>query len=60
MDFIVILIIFFVLFMFVISSVIRGAVDSSKATKKMDVLIDEVRLLRKEIQENKPIIDKRL
>lgn len=54
------IIILFVLFFLVLSLVIRGAIDNSNVVKKMDVLIDEIRTLRKEVKENKHIIDKRL
>jgi hypothetical protein len=40
--------------------IIRKAIDDSKTSQKLDVLIQEIRLLRKEIKENKHIIDKRL
>ncbi|WP_178382805.1 hypothetical protein [Paenibacillus sp. P46E] len=40
--------------------VIRKAVDGSRTSDKLDILIDEIRLLRKEIRENKHIIDKRM
>ncbi|AIQ17737.1 hypothetical protein NST99_13410 [Paenibacillus sp. FSL L8-0470] len=40
--------------------IIRKAIDDSKTSHKLDILIQEIRLLRKEIKENKHIIDKRL
>jgi hypothetical protein len=39
--------------------IIRSALDGSKSSKKLDTLIDEIRMLRREIRENKHIIDKR-
>ncbi|MNC57776.1 hypothetical protein D3C76_133220 [compost metagenome] len=44
----------------VLMIVIRKAVDGSRTSDKLDILIEEIRLLRKEIRENKHIIDKRL
>ncbi|MGM1047982.1 MAG: hypothetical protein ACQEXX_17810 [Bacillota bacterium] len=40
--------------------VIRYAIDSSKSSRKLDVLTDEIRKLRKEIRDNKHIIDKKV
>lgn len=40
--------------------IISKAIDHSRTSDKLDVLIHEIRLLRKEIKENKHIIDKRL
>jgi hypothetical protein len=48
-----------VLSLLVLSLIIRSAIDGSKTSRKMDILIDEVRMLRKEIKDNKHIIDKR-
>jgi len=54
-------IIIFVLFFLLLSVVIRGAIDNSKLTQKMDLLIAEIKELRKEVQEDKKhIIDKRV
>lgn len=39
--------------------VIRSAIDGSNTSKKIDILINEIRLLRNEIKNNKHIIDKR-
>jgi hypothetical protein len=55
---------FLVLFLWILSLlvfilIIRSAIDGSKISGKMDVFIDEVRMLRKEIKDNKHIIDKR-
>ncbi len=44
----------------VLMLVIRKAVDGSQTSDKLDVLIEEIRLLRKEIRESKHIIDKRM
>lgn len=41
-------------------TIIRKAIDSSKSSHKLDILIGEIRLLRKEIKDSKHIIDKRL
>ncbi|MNI88880.1 hypothetical protein D3C73_1462200 [compost metagenome] len=46
--------------MVVLMIVIRKAVDGSQTSDKLDILIEEIRMLRKEIRENKHIIDKRL
>lgn len=40
--------------------VIRHSIDSSQTSKKLDILIDEIRDLRKEIKNNKHIIDKKV
>lgn len=40
--------------------VIRAAIDGSDTAKKLDLLIDEVRMLRKEIKDNKHIINKKI
>ncbi|SMF80066.1 hypothetical protein SAMN05661091_1797 [Paenibacillus uliginis N3/975] len=40
--------------------VIRYAIDSSKSSRKLDVLTDEIRKLRKETRDNKHIIDKKV
>lgn len=40
--------------------VIRYSIDSSRSSKKLDILIDEIRDLRKEIKNNKHIIDKKV
>ncbi|AIQ22423.1 hypothetical protein NSQ90_05820 [Paenibacillus sp. FSL H7-0737] len=40
--------------------IIRSAIDGSNMSKKMDVLIDEIRMLRTEIKNNKHIIDKKI
>lgn len=58
---IIFVIILFVLFFLILSLVVRGAIDNSKMTQKMDLLIAEIRELRKEVQEDKKhIIDKRV
>lgn len=46
--------------MVVLMIVIRKAVDGSQTSDKLDILIEEIRMLRKEIRESKHIIDKRL
>ena len=52
----------FSLIMFIV--VIRTAIDGSRMSKSMDVLIDEVRMLRKELKaqknDDKHIINKRV
>ncbi len=40
--------------------IIRSAIDGSNMSKKMDILIDEIRMLRTEIKNNKHIIDKKV
>ncbi|RJX41011.1 hypothetical protein D3P09_03070 [Paenibacillus pinisoli] len=58
---IIFVIILFVLFFLILSLVVRGAIDNSKMSQKMDLLISEIRELRKEGQEDKKhIIDKRV
>lgn len=54
--------------LFIIAAVIRYAIDSSKTSKKYDVLIKEIRFLRTEIknqnnvqqEKNKNIIDEKV
>lgn len=60
MDPILLGIIILVISMLLLSVVIRGAIDSSKLTKQMETLNSEIQMLRKEISENKHIIDKRV
>ncbi len=60
MDPILFGIIFLVISMLLLSFVIRGAIDSSKLTKQMETLNSEIQMLRKEISENKHIVDKRV
>ena len=59
MDPILLAIIFLVISMLLLSVVIRGAIDSSKLTKQMETLNSEIQMLRKEISDNKHIVDKR-
>jgi hypothetical protein len=60
----ILLIIFGIILLVFIFSVfiliIRSAIDGSNTSKKMDVLIDEIRMLRIEIKSNKHIIDKKV
>ncbi|WP_440961563.1 hypothetical protein ACN6KS_05860 [Paenibacillus nitricinens] len=60
----ILLIIFGIILLVFIFSVfiliIRSAMDGSNTAKKMDVLIDEIRMLRIEIKSNKHIIDKKV
>ncbi|MGM0879438.1 MAG: hypothetical protein ACQEXQ_00150 [Bacillota bacterium] len=56
----IVIIIIFVVFILLLPVVIRGAIDSSKLPKQLDTLTDEIRMLRKEIEENKHIIDKKV
>ncbi|WEK56036.1 MAG: hypothetical protein P0Y55_08300 [Candidatus Cohnella colombiensis] len=52
--------ILFIIFMFsVFILVIRNAIDGSNTSKKLDVLVAEIRELRNDIKNNKHIIDKR-
>ncbi|MEV5024887.1 hypothetical protein [Paenibacillus sp. LPE1-1-1.1] len=60
MDLILFSIIVLVVFMLLLSVVIRGAINSSKLTEQLESLNQEIKLLRKEIQENKHIVDKRI
>jgi hypothetical protein len=53
-----ILLLVFIFSVFIL--IIRSAIDGSNTSKKMDVLIDEIRMLRKEIKNNKHIIDKKV
>lgn len=61
MEGFIFVIIFIVLFFLILSLVVRGAIDNSKMSQNMDLLIAEIRELRKEVQEDKKhIIDKRV
>ncbi len=51
---------FWALSLVVFVLVIRNAIDGSKSAAKMDVLIQEIRLLRNDIKNNKHIIDKKV
>jgi hypothetical protein len=53
-----ILLLVFIFSVFIL--IIRSAIDGSNTSKKMDVLIDEIRMLRIEIKNNKHIIDKKV
>lgn len=57
---VIIIISLWLIFLALIVVVIRYAVDSSKSSRKLDVLTDEIRKLRKEIRDNKHIIDKKV
>ncbi|MEK5395202.1 hypothetical protein [Paenibacillus sp. FSL K6-2859] len=63
MDNILLIIFGIILLVFIFSVfilIIRSAIDRSNTAKKMDVLIDEIRMLRIEIKNNKHIIDKKV
>lgn len=60
MDPIILGIVVWVLTLLLLGPIIRGAIDSSKMSKKLDALAAEVHQLRKEIKENKHIIDKKV
>ncbi|CAM3949145.1 hypothetical protein L1N85_00485 [Paenibacillus alkaliterrae] len=60
MDPILFFIICLVVFLLLLSIVIRGAINSSKLTKQLEELTNEVQWLRIEIKENKHIADKRV
>jgi hypothetical protein len=60
-----VLVVFFGVIGLIISALIcifliRTAVDGSNTSRKLDILIQEVRLLRGEIKESKHIIDKKV
>ncbi|MDH6374055.1 hypothetical protein M2444_005899 [Paenibacillus sp. PastF-3] len=63
MDNVLLIIFGIILLVFIFSVfilIIRSAIDGSNTAKKMDVLIDEIRMLRIEIKNNKHIIDKKV
>lgn len=60
MEFIIVCIILMVIYSFILIAVIRSGIDHSKASDKMDILIDEIRMLRREIKQSKHIIDKKI
>jgi hypothetical protein len=43
--------------MLVLAMVIRYAIDSSKTSRKLDLLADEIRMLRRELKEKPHHID---
>ena len=45
---------------FLLLVVIRKAMDSSRTTRRVELLVKEIRMLRKELHDPKHIIDKRL
>jgi hypothetical protein len=60
-----VLVVFFGVIGLIISALIfifliRTAVDSSDTSRKLDILIQEIRLLKGEIKESKHIIDKKV
>lgn len=60
MDLILFAVIFLVISMLLLPVIIRGAIDSSKLTRQLVALSTEIQMLRKEINENKHINDKRI
>ncbi|RIX49933.1 hypothetical protein D3P08_21940 [Paenibacillus nanensis] len=60
MDPFILAIVIWVLTLLLLGLIIRGAIDSSNMSKKVDALAAEVRQLRKVIKENKHIIDKKV
>lgn len=60
MELVVLSIVIWLISLLILIAVIRHAVDSSRTSRRLDDLIDEIKLLRKDIRENKAIIDKRI
>lgn len=60
MEIIIIGIVMWVVTLLLLGPIIRGAIDSSRTSKKLDDLVVEVHKLRREIKENKHIIDKKV
>lgn len=60
MDPIFFTIIIMVVFLFLLSFIIRDSINSSKLTKQVEMLNTEIQMLREEIKENKHIVDKRV
>ena len=56
----------FIVVVAILISVIKYAIDSSKTSEKLDLLLDEIRMLRRELKNqdqdnrNEHMIDKRL
>ena len=50
-------IILWVISLLVLGAVIKGAIDSSKTSNKLDELIVEVQMLKREIRESKLLIN---
>jgi TM2 domain-containing membrane protein YozV len=60
MEGILFVIITWIISLLIFVLVIRYAIDSSQTSKKLDDLIDEIRMLRKDIKKQSHIIDKRI
>jgi hypothetical protein len=51
---------FWLVSIFLAIAIIKFALDTSKTSAKLDTLIDEIRMLRREIKNSKHIIDKKI
>lgn len=56
--FMLLLLIGIVLFMAI--AIVKYAIDTSRTSKKIDILTDELRTMRREIKASKNIIDKKI
>ena len=45
---------------FIVIAIVKYAIDSSRTSKKIDMLTDELRAMRSEIRASKNIIDKKI
>lgn len=45
---------------FMTIAIVKYAIDSSRTSKKIDILTDELRTMRREIKASKNIIDKKI
>lgn len=60
-DFLVVLMLLWtVIVLLILTAIIRYAIDSSKTSRKMDQLVDEIRILRRELKQQSHIIDKKV
>ncbi len=49
-----------VIIAFIVIAIVKYAIDSSRTSKKIDMLTDELRAMRSEIRASKNIIDKKI
>jgi hypothetical protein len=54
------LLLFIMIVMFILIVIVKYAIDSSRTSKKIDILTDELRAMRREIRASKNIIDKKI
>jgi hypothetical protein len=60
LDIAIIFIAFWLVSLLLAIAIIKHALDTSKTSAKLDTLIDEIRMLRRDIKDSKHIIDKKI